>query len=135
MRTLVGLTLLLAPALLGAGCRNVTPVGTVLATSPPGARVVVDGRDSGYVTPCVIDFERQVAHDVRLELAGYEQAIVFLTPDARLEVVSWYDGQVAWIPLFFGGFLPILDLLQPFRLDDSLTPSRVFVRLRPRVER
>ena len=133
MRALVGLILLLAPALFGPGCRNVTPVGTMLATAPPGARVVVDGSDSGYVTPCFIALERQDAHDVRFELAGYEQAIVFLTPDARLEVVSWYDGQVAWVPLFFGGFLPFGDLFLPFRLDDSLTPGRVFVRLRPRV--
>ena len=51
-----------------------------LSTSPPGATVSVDGRNIGFVTPCMIQFD--VDEDVRIDLsvAGFRPETRFLTP-------------------------------------------------------
>jgi hypothetical protein len=45
---------------LPGGLLDVSPPGTAFASEPPGARVEIDGQDSGWVTPCMIalDVER-----------------------------------------------------------------------------
>jgi hypothetical protein len=82
----------LSPFLLAAlsslaSCLNITPCGTTLASEPPGARVRVDGRDSGWVTPCMIALDAEETHVVTLELDGFAPREVVLEPLERHGIV------------------------------------------------
>jgi hypothetical protein len=121
----------LAPALL-AGCINVSPPGTSFASDPPGARVHIDGRDSGWVTPCLVALDEGEPHVVTLALDGYAPREVVLRPLTRNGVVAWYQAvngvkSTIRFPLLH----PTEDLLLPFRASHALSPGHVFVRLRP----
>jgi serine/threonine-protein kinase len=54
----------------------------VITSSPLGARVVIDGKDSGQTTPAVIDTEPGTYH-VKLELDGFQAAERDLTVQAQ----------------------------------------------------
>jgi hypothetical protein len=131
MRTLLRA---LAPcALLAlAGCLNVSPPGTAFASEPPGARILVNGRDSGWVTPCVVALDTDEDHVVRFQLAGHAPRELRLVPHHRHRIVDWYTGvngvrTTIRSPIF----MPLADLALPFQEIRSLAPGRVFVRLRP----
>ncbi|MCA9671722.1 MAG: serine/threonine protein kinase [Myxococcales bacterium] len=61
------------------------PTGTLqIASVPSGARVVINGKDSGRTTPCRIDkLALGEAINVRLELAGHRAAERTLTPTRK----------------------------------------------------
>ncbi len=123
---------LLAIALLLAGCVNVSPAGTTIASQPPGARVHVDGRDSGWVTPCRLALEEDETHVVRVALDGYTAREVVLTPERRRGVVDWRHGvNGVRSTVRFPVLLPSGDFLFPFWESDALAPGRVFVHLWP----
>ena len=128
---------LLAPLLFAAlafqaSCLNVSPAGTTFASEPPGARVHVDGHDSGWVTPCLIALDEEETHVVTLELDGYAPREVLLGPDERLGIVDWRLGvNGVKSTIRFPLLLPAGDLLFPLCEVCTLAPSRVFVRLRP----
>jgi len=121
------------PALLGtAACQNVTPAGTSFATEPPGARVHVDGRDSGWVTPCLIALDPEDTHKITLNLDGYEPREFVFVPETRRSIVEWKRGvNGVKSTIRFPILLPAEDLLFPVRESQALSPGRVFVRLRP----
>jgi hypothetical protein len=100
-----------------------------LASDPPGARVLIDERDSGFVTPCVLELDPTEATRMELVLPGYETAKRLLLPDLDAQVVLWRDmylrGGVPRAPFW----LNTRDLFEPFKFDKRLSPSRVFVRL------
>ncbi len=81
-RTLIGLLALAAPLL--AGCRA---QGGSLATYPAGANVVVDGEESGFVTPCVLDLDAGNSRQIAFELPGYTTATRILVDRGRRELV------------------------------------------------
>ncbi len=118
-------------SLCALACRNVTPPGAFFASDPPGAQVIVDGQPSSSVTPCMLHLDTDDRHRVRFELAGYEPRELVLVPQTRRKVIAWRDAELA--P--HGESLPLWhsaqDLFQPIRTDESLAPSRVFVRLKP----
>jgi hypothetical protein len=115
-----------------SGCLDITPAGTLFASDPPGARVLVDGRDSGWVTPCMIDLDEEEAHQVSLELPGYAARTLSLQPARRVHFLTWSYGLNGWnVRGRFPLFLPTADLLLPFRENEALSPARIFVRLRP----
>ena len=51
MRQLLRIALALPFLALGSCARNISPPGVFFSSEPPGARILVDGQDSGYVTP------------------------------------------------------------------------------------
>lgn len=113
-------------------CLNVSPPGTTFASEPPGARVHVDGRDSGWVTPCRIALDTDEPHVVTLAMDGYAPREVRLTPLNRRGLVSWSLGVNApQSTIHFPILLPAWDLFFPIRDWESQSPARVFVRLRP----
>jgi hypothetical protein len=119
------LALLLAP---GCAARRSQP-GVLLASSPPGAAVYVNGRATGFVTPAALSLQRARWHRVDFLLPGHRPATRLLSPSQRVHVIPWYQGHIGvwtwWFPLF----LNLEDLLIPFRVDDNLSPQRIHVRL------
>jgi hypothetical protein len=126
------LVLALALAGLGASCMTVSPPATSFASEPPGARVQVDGQDSGWITPCLIALDTDESHVVTLALDGYESREIRLEPLDRTMIIDWEQG-VAGLKssVVFPLLMPMQDLLLPFRNSSALAPGRVFVRLRP----
>ena len=116
-------------ACLLAGCVNVTPPGILVASSPPGARILVDGKDSGFITPCNLAVSDQ-DHWIELMLDGYATTALRIEENTRREVVPWSEGIVRPPSWPFPLFLPARDLFTPFRTNDSPLPSRIFVELR-----
>lgn len=113
-------------------CLDVSPSGTSFASEPPGARVHVDGRDSGWVTPCKIALDVDEPHVVTLAMVGYEPRELQLVPLHRRGLVSWSLGVNApQSTIHFPILLPGWDLFFPIRDSQALAPGRVFVRLRP----
>ena len=49
-----------------------------IASDPPGARILIDERDSGFVTPAVMHLDVEDDHRVDLMLPGYAPATRFL---------------------------------------------------------
>ena len=120
--------------LLGAlaGCLDVSPAGTAFVSDPPGARVLVDGRDSGWVTPCQFALDVEETYVVSFALPGYAPREVLLVPDTRRALIDWYQGvngvkSATRFPIL----MPVDDFLFPLRTVQTLAPGRVFVRLRP----
>jgi hypothetical protein len=131
MRLLTTATLLGLLLVTLSGCLATSAPGATLTSSPPGARVLVEGKDSGWVTPCQmwLDVDEPVA--VTFELPGYATRTVRLVPARQWSAVTWTLGIHPAQDAPFPALLPPEDLLLPFREDDFLAPTRVFVRLRP----
>lgn len=106
------------------------PAGVALATTPPGASVIVDGVDSGFATPCVIDFDEDDSHRVEFELEGYRTAGLYLMPNRRWFLVPYNDATRAPRVWRFPLWLPLGEFFMPVRTNTALAPSRVHLRLR-----
>ena len=114
------------------GCLSATPPGSFFATTPPGARIRVDGHDSGFVTPCMIDLQSEGRVRVDLELEGYAPARIILASHSEIEGIPWTAGVLSpWGGLHFPVFMSAVDLFVPFRQDAGPHPQRVHVYLRP----
>lgn len=120
----------LVVALAGlASCEVVRNPGVALSTSPPGARVAVDGRDSGYLTPCVLELDRD-DHQLDFELAGYRPESRLVTPGGEIYVILWQEMFLNWQVWRFPLWLNYVDGLGPIKVDRGSSPGRIFVRLR-----
>lgn len=122
----------IVPALvlaLLASCQIVQRPGVALSTSPPGARVSVDGRDSGYLTPCVLDIDRD-DHQLKFELEGYQPVDRLVTAGGRVYVILWSEMFLNWQVWRFPLWLNYVDGLAPVKVDRGSSPGRIFVRLR-----
>lgn len=107
--------------------------GVMIATDPPGARVLVDGIDSGFATPASIDLsDRDVT--VSVELEGYQTATRELTGDRRWHVVPWSDGDISTSTWRFPLFLTFAGLFFPFRFRENSFPKRIYIPLEVAVD-
>jgi len=117
-------------ALLASGCQITHRVpGVVIATDPPGARVLVDGKDSGFVTPCNLGLSRKPA-DIDLVLPGYQVARVSVEPDSHsysMRYIDMYSDYHAWP---FPMWLNFNDFVFPFKKEQWLSPARIHVPMR-----
>ena len=121
---------LLPLALLAGGCAVFDhSAKVVLASDPPGARVLVDQKDSGFVTPCVLELDPVETWHMALELPGYETAHRVLLPDFDARALLWRDMYLTSGIWLFPTHLNTRDFFEPIRLDKRLSPSRIFVRL------
>lgn len=115
-----------------SGCLVTTPPGAFLSSTPSGARVLVDGHDSGFVTPCQVDLDTSERVQVELELEGYEPASMILAPNSSTSVIGWSHGNGYPVgSLSIPPRLMTRDLFLPFRPDHGHHPHRVHVRLLP----
>jgi hypothetical protein len=103
--------------------------GVMFASNPSGARVLVDGVDSGFVTPCHIDIPR-AAHDIDLVLEGHSPASVHIDATGDTWLILWdeaYVNENTWrSPLW----LNARDGLFPVKVERNFEPARIYVNLR-----
>lgn len=113
-----------------SGCALLAPNRpVVLSSTPPGAVVLVDGRNSGFVTPCQIQLD--VEEDVRLDFSvpGFKPETRYLTPDDEAYSILWsemYVGPQTW---HFPLWLPLRDFLVPVKWTEGHSPGRIHVEL------
>jgi len=123
------LAALLAAASLQACLMVQNEPGVLFATDPPGARVVVDGTDSGMVTPCHIHLPRDPQR-VDLELAGYVTATRYVGPDSGTEILLWDEMAVATGTWRNPVWLEWWRFVFPIWHKRGMSPSRIYVRMR-----
>lgn len=130
-RRLTAPLLALALLLLGAACvAPARPLGLVVASDPPGARILVDGRDSGWVTPVHLGLPRK-RQRIDLLLDGYQPATVVVAPGGKLYfLILWKEAYLSYQTWRFPLWLNFEDGLAPIKLSRSLHPARVFVPMR-----
>ncbi len=105
--------------------------GVTFATDPPGARVVLDGKDTGFVTPCHLYVpKKEDKMQVELIRPGYETARRVLREQRNRHVVLWKEMQVHYNTWRFPLWLNFEDFFIPIKVDDEPHPARIFVRLR-----
>ncbi len=118
---------LLVAALVTLGCSAPRPVH--FSSSPPGARIAIDGTDSGLVTPCLIQLEDASSREVDFLLTGYRPARRILVIRGRTEVVFWRecvgDPRTWCFPLWLGS----KDFFKPIQSFGGESPRRVHVHL------
>lgn len=105
---------------------------TVLITSdPPGARILVDGEDSGRTTPANMDLGGMWAGDtwITLRKRGYRDEVRLLTHYTEGYTSRWIDGaEILTLPP-----LPIFwtlgDFFVPFAVRWAYVPGGIYVKL------
>ena len=104
--------------------------GVSFATDPPGAKVILNGEDSGFVTPCLLYVMDN--HGVKVDLVrpGYETAHRDLSDRTTSHLILWDEMSVHYNTWNFPLFLNFEDFFIPIKVDDEPIPARIFVRLR-----
>jgi hypothetical protein len=124
------LALLAAVTALAPGCVAFqNERGVTLATAPPGARVSVNGQDTGYVTPCHLGLPRE-RQRIDFELDGYLPATLQVVPSKDMSLIYWDEARVTNNTWRFPLWLNAEDGLWPVKLERGLAPRRVFIPLR-----
>ena len=126
------LAVLVLAVLAGTSCTWFKRNPKVLVTSePPGARVFVDGTDTGQTTPAVIDIAGNFGtdHVVELRRRGYRNQQRRLDQHTVGYTSRWIDGASTpeVVPLFV--FWTFGDFFTPFGVRGAIVPGELFVRL------
>ncbi len=131
MRMVHRFTAPLALVLAMASCRSATPPGVYFDSNPRGAEVLVDGRRSGYVTPCLVALDEDDDFLVHFVLPGYETREVYLDTHSRRWAATVWDGAMA--PSGLRGILGLdaANIFFPYVDNDAHAPSRIHLRLKP----
>jgi hypothetical protein len=126
--------LVLLPLLLTGACTWFKGKDRVLFTSdPPGARILIDGHDTGRTTPASIAIAGNFGHnhEITIQKRGYraEQRVLYQHTDGYTS--KWIDGayDVAMPPLPF--FWTPGDFLFPFAVRGAAVPAEMHVKLYP----
>lgn len=103
----------------------------LISSDPPGARIVVDGQDTGHTTPSrlAIGGNFGTDHEVVLEKDGYRPARRTLYQHTEGYTSKWLDGayELVMPPLPF--FWTTGDMLLPFGVRGALLPAELYVQL------
>lgn len=103
----------------------------LISSDPMGARILVDGEDSGYTTPhrLTIGGNFGTDHTISLEKRGYRRADRRLYQHTEGYTSKWIDGAfdlaMPPLPLFWTAG----DFVLPFGVRGALLPAELFVRL------
>lgn len=129
---------LLLSCLLATSCVHLSwrkKALVTFASEPPGANVIIDGRDSGFVTPCLLALPPGGGRRVDLQLNGYEPVRRRLRSDVSTYVIEWNEMWAStntWrLPLW----LNARDLFAAIRIKRAQSPRRIFVRFERSADR
>ena len=100
-----------------------------VASDPPGARVLLDGVDSGFVTPCRMSLPASDDVLLELELPGYKNEQRLLVPDREVQVVYWREAYIREQVWRFPLWLNLQDFVAPVKVRPGLSPGRLYVQL------
>lgn len=124
--------ILLLPLLCAGACTWFKSEDRVLITSdPPGARIVVDGRDTGQTTPArlAIGGTFGTDHDVTVTKKGYRPTTRRVYQHTEGYTSKWidgaYDAVMPTIPLFWTAG----DFVFPFGVRSAIVPHELHVKL------
>ena len=118
-------------SLLGACVAPAGAPGVVIASDPPGARILIDGRDSGWVTPMAMHLPDDERARIDLALPGYRPATVVVEPGGQqFYLILWSESYKHWDTWNFPLWLGFDDFLAPIKLTGGLQPVRIFVPMR-----
>jgi len=116
--------------LLAASCQILQHApGVVVASDPPGARVLIDGEDTGFVTPCNLGLP-QAPKTLQLVLPGYQVAVIELHSGSTSEVVGWSEAMAGYNTWHFPLWLNLDDFTSPVKYTATTIPHRIFVPMR-----
>jgi len=85
-----------------ASVMNSTSQEIEITSTPPNARLIIDGRQFG-TTPQVVNIERGKNHAVKLELQGHEPYEIQIT--TKLSFWVWFNVLNGFIPGFIIDYL------------------------------
>lgn len=121
----------IAVLLLGSGCTafGLSRTAVSFTTDPPGARVLVDRHDSGFVTPCRLSLPSDDHHKVEILMPGYAPVTLRIEHGRTANVVLWRDMTVGPQTWRFPLWLNFEDFFEPFKIRQAYSPGHVFVRL------
>ncbi|MBX3462451.1 MAG: PEGA domain-containing protein [Planctomycetes bacterium] len=127
MRPFAVLSLLAASA-----CTWFTSKSQVVVTSePPGARILIDGIDTGHTTPAALQIGGSFGRDhvLELRLAGHRPAVRRFHQYTEGYTSKWIDGAYDPVmpPLPF--FWTFGDFVFPFAVRGAMVPGEVYVKL------
>ncbi|MDP6519392.1 MAG: PEGA domain-containing protein [Planctomycetota bacterium] len=132
--TLKSIALGLSLLALGA-CQATNRTGQLSVSSdPPGAKITIDGRDIGFVTPCLLDGDALEPGELSLSLPGYATASRNLTRIGQTRVIFWSDMLASPNTWHFPLFLNYEDFFRPVQHTEVTWPARIFVRLERAVD-
>ena len=124
--------LLLGLALVSTGCFSIQQAQGVLITSQPaGARILIDGADTGKTTPSVMDLTSLFGGNQVLELrrTGFRPARRVLYQYTEGYTTRWIDGaggaEIPPMPLWW----TMGDLMVPFGINNGIVPEELYVKL------
>lgn len=103
--------------------------GVTLASDPPGARILVDGKDTGFVTPCALALDVSEDYRIDFEHPGYITASRYITSDHRVYVIYWREMYVSSNTWLFPLWLNFADFFVPMKYERGAAPGRLYVRL------
>lgn len=110
--------------LLLSGCATLVHGPTQIVpvtTKPPGATILVDGKDSQYVSPCDLILERKTGHILKISKEGYQDAIVDI--EAVISKIALGNVIVGGIPgLAVDAATGAINHLFPEKVDVTLSP-------------
>ncbi|MDP6741200.1 MAG: hypothetical protein QF404_14420 [Planctomycetota bacterium] len=105
------------------------------SSAPPGAAIFVNGADSGFVTPALVDLPDPEDSRIEFVLDGYQTAVRQLKDERQGELVLWSEASTSAKSWNFPLFLPYKDFFffykraNSSRLEQQVR-GRIFVRLR-----
>ena len=91
-------------------CQKSEPLGSILiTTSPTGAKVYLDGKDTGEKTDCTLENVLTVSHTIKLMKEGYEDYETTVTVEVGKEVevsatLSLQIADIEWVHVPEGWF-------------------------------
>ncbi len=125
----LALSLLLLPA-----CTSIQGSNRVLVTSAPaGARIAVNGLDTGWTTPHDFNLANFGSHDhlITVTKKGYEPESRQVYLHRQTRTSRWVDGAVEDLQFTWPVFWTFGDFFLPFEYSWEFVPRELFVQLYP----
>lgn len=105
--------------------------GVLISSEPLGARIVVDGNDTGKTTPARLNIGGNFGtdHTIELKKPGYRTATRRLYQQTEFYTSRWNNGVYDFVMPPLPIFWTTGDVVTPFGVRGALIPSELYVPL------